>query len=173
MKNTKENQGGKVVGKLQSPENVALSGPGADSKPGSKARCKATSKAGTPCRNLALPGRSYCWYHDPNLAEERRQAGRRGWKVSNRKSIEEADLLRLRTPKTVDDVVRALADVARAVMKGNLTPTQAREVTSCLNSILKAKTDEATVSELRKLTNMLEDSGQGAERLLAVLEGGE
>jgi len=174
MKDEKER--GQVTDKCQSGESGGITGSEAGEQPDSKAKsrqCESVKKDGSPCRLKAMSGRSWCWYHDPDLAAERREAGRRGWAVSNRRSIEGADLSRLRTPRTVDDVVRALAGTARAVMAGTLTPGQAKEVTACLNSILKARTDEATLGELKRLTELLEDHGQGAERLLAALDGGQ
>jgi len=39
-------------------------------------RCTETSrKHGRPCRGRALPGKSVCSQHDPELAEQRHQAG--------------------------------------------------------------------------------------------------
>jgi hypothetical protein len=42
------------------------------------AACSATTKAGKPCQAPALPGRPFCFHHDPERAVERADAKRRG-----------------------------------------------------------------------------------------------
>jgi len=145
-------------------------GRGANGEAIGKRRCQATTRAGRPCPNLAMKGRNECWYHCPDLKAERSAAGRRGWAVSNRRSIEAADLVRIKTPKSTDDVCRALADTARAVQGGGLTPAAAREIISALNSISKVRQDEAVLGELRRLSELLESRDGGAAALLAALD---
>jgi len=150
--------------------NTSPGAPVADGKAPNRRRCGATTKAGKVCNNYRVPGHSGCWFHAVELDAERSAAGRRGWATVNRKNVDAADLVRIKTPKTTDDVVRSLADVARAVMGGSITPNAAREVISALNSIAKVRTDETTLSELHALNMALADRGQGAERLLELLD---
>ena len=41
-------------------------------------RCQATAASGKTCSATPRPGRSYCLWHDPAAAEERRELARRG-----------------------------------------------------------------------------------------------
>ena len=43
-----------------------------------RGRCRGTKKDGERCNSWALSGSEYCWFHDPELAEERKAARRRG-----------------------------------------------------------------------------------------------
>ena len=40
--------------------------------------CIATTKSGSQCRAAALPGSSWCWFHDPGKAAERAAARSKG-----------------------------------------------------------------------------------------------
>ena len=42
------------------------------------ARCKATTAAGSPCSAQPILDDGYCYWHSPAVAEERREARRRG-----------------------------------------------------------------------------------------------
>ena len=41
-------------------------------------KCAAITRGGKPCPTAALPGRPWCWAHDPEALEAKREAGRRG-----------------------------------------------------------------------------------------------
>lgn len=135
-------------------------------------RCTATTRSGKPCSLFAMQGdaEGRCWYHAKATREQHRAAGRRGNAVSRRVAIEAADLGRIRTPRTVQDVVRELAATARAVQAGRLTPNAAREIISALNSIVRAFADQATVQELARLSSLLEERGDKSGALMALLD---
>jgi hypothetical protein len=40
--------------------------------------CRATTRAGTPCRAPEMTGRGWCFHHDPDGARKRTEARRRG-----------------------------------------------------------------------------------------------
>jgi hypothetical protein len=41
-------------------------------------QCSGTKRDGAPCTATVEPPQSYCWWHDPKNAEERRRAASRG-----------------------------------------------------------------------------------------------
>jgi hypothetical protein len=83
-------------------------------------KCNHTKPDGTRCRANALPGKTRCTFHDPDLADQRAQ-GRRQGGVNRSKP---AATLPPDTPdlslKSVEDVVKALATTFNAVRTGRL-----------------------------------------------------
>jgi hypothetical protein len=41
-------------------------------------QCSGTKRDGSPCTATVEPPQTYCWWHDPNNAAERRRAASRG-----------------------------------------------------------------------------------------------
>jgi len=92
-------------------------------------RCKATTKAGEPCRGFAVGGGGYCFTHDPGRAEERRLARAKGGAARHGRKLggnheavtlaSIADLLPL-LERAVNDVLSLENSVARARTIGYL-----------------------------------------------------
>lgn len=83
-------------------------------------RCKGKKKDGTPCQASAHPGKRYCCFHNPDLAEQRAEGRRKGG--INRR--EPTTTLPPDTPdlplKSVADVVAALAQTINQVRTGRI-----------------------------------------------------
>lgn len=86
-------------------------------------RCQGTTKNGRPCRSFALPGRPWCFAHDPERAGEREAARAKGGQVAG-----QARKLRGKRAKldTVPGLVRFTARVIQDALDGTTEVTVAR-----------------------------------------------
>lgn len=115
-------------------------------------QCSAITKAGTRCPNRTLPDREWCFTHDPDLAETRKQGSQKGGKGKSntaraRKAIsadlrDVGDLLlqEINDVKTSDlEVTKAtaMATLTRAyvaVYEAGLVDAKLKELEARLNS---------------------------------------
>ena len=49
--------------------------------------CQAKTKSGDPCQNPTIHGRPFCWWHDPELAEQRAEARSKGGRARHGRRI--------------------------------------------------------------------------------------
>ncbi len=83
-------------------------------------QCSGTRRSGEPCNAAALPGRSLCWAHDPELrgkAAEARKAGGRNSSAAARAAR--------RVPKDMADLVERLLLAVDEVHRGDLDTKRA------------------------------------------------
>lgn len=114
--------------------------------------CTSTKADGSPCRAQALPGKAVCVFHDPDGAERRAEARRRGGHTRNRPPATlPADAPDMALA-TVADIVGAVASVFNQVRKGILDA----KVGNCLSGLLGV--------QLRAL------AGEALEQRVAALE---
>ncbi len=94
-----------------------------------KPQCAATTKAGLPCRALAVSGTPYCNVHGPNALEMSKKGGRH-----------RATALRLAKGMTPDlrSVVFMLQDAARDVRSGDIKPSQGQALAAIASALLRA-----------------------------------
>jgi len=134
-------------------------------------RCQHVRPDGSRCKASALRGETLCFWHIDN-GERAKEAARRGWLISQRRTGEAVGLS-IKNPRSTQELTAALALIADSVVKGTLTPSQAKACTEALREIAKVRHDEAVLSELAKLNEALADhEGKGAA-LLEALGGGE
>jgi len=108
-------------------------------------RCKAKNRKGEPCAAYALSGSDFCYWHDPERAEERR-AARHGRKLG---ATGDAGPVTL---DTVADVLPILADELTAVLSLEKSVSRARAVGYLAGVVLRA----FEVSELQERVAALE-----------------
>lgn len=86
--------------------------------------CKATRTDGQPCRAHAQEGKEYCFFHDPERAEDRITASREGGLHRRRRSVEipQAEALDPEEARAI------LAGVIEATISGAIDPATARTV---------------------------------------------
>jgi hypothetical protein len=91
-------------------------------------QCQLLKAGGEPCRALALPGKTRCIFHDPDMAARRAEGRRRGGKVRSKP----AAVLPRSTPdlplRTVADIAAMLGATINQVRRGELDP----KVGNCL-----------------------------------------
>src|SRR5215212_6473813 len=83
------------------------------------AKCLAIAKAGSRCSRMALPGKSYCLMHDPESAELRREASRKGGHA--RSNAARAAKV-LQPALTTDDLLVTLSEIIRRAEKSEIEP---------------------------------------------------
>ena len=98
--------------------------------------CQAVNARGEPCGAYAVTGSRYCFYHDPDLAAERKAARAKGGRVRHGRKLttgsdgpteiasmgEVVDLLE----QTINDCLKLENSIARARAIGYLAGTLAR-----------------------------------------------
>jgi len=82
------------------------------------ARCPATNRDGTPCNATPRPSSGYCAWHDPALAEERRQNAVKGGKARSNSS--RARKAMKGGAGDLADIQAAILDALKAVRTGDL-----------------------------------------------------
>jgi len=95
-------------------------------------KCRGTNKDGSPCDAYALDGSDYCFHHDPDCADERREARSKGGRARHGRHIgpvgqsepvsldTAADVTAL-IKRTIDDTLRLENSLRRARTIGYLS----------------------------------------------------
>jgi hypothetical protein len=94
--------------------------------------CGASRRDGSPCTARALPGRSRCFAHDPDLAGKRRAANAEGGR--NKATARRLDKL---TPASLRPLLDKYIGAVDAVEAGELEPKQAAAMAALVGVILK------------------------------------
>lgn len=115
--------------------------------PSDPKRCESSRKDGGPCLAPALPDSQFCWAHDPQRAEQRAEARRRGGQHS-------AKIHRLRglTPPRLLPIFDQLETALTEVHDGSLDPRAA----SAMASLARAMTTLLTAGEIEQRLRDLE-----------------
>jgi hypothetical protein len=112
--------------------------------------CSAIAKSGSRCRRPALAGKQHCLMHDPESAELRREAGRKGGHArSNAARAAKA----MPAALTSDELLVTLSRAMDKVEKGELEPGPANAISSlarAMNSIRETTEIERRLSELEQ-----------------------
>ena len=125
-------------------------------------RCKAMTKAGSPCAAPAIKGGQFCSLHaDPERAAE---LGRKGG-MGNR-HIYQNDGKEVTAPESASDVKNLLAEVMAEIRAGKMDPKLGTTLGYLGTSLLKAIETSDIEQRLSKLeaTNELEHEAVGAGR---------
>jgi hypothetical protein len=103
--------------------------------------CLAVAKSGSRCRRPPLPGKAHCLMHDPESAELRREASRKGGYARSNA----ARAAKMLPPAlTNDDLLVRLSVVIDKAEKGEIEPG----VVNCISGAAR------TMAELRKATDL-------------------
>ena len=70
--------------------------------------CEGVTKRGHRCQNPVLPGRPWCWWHDPDRADDRREARSRGGRARHGRRLGTTNSGELVTISDLGDVVKLL-----------------------------------------------------------------
>jgi hypothetical protein len=112
--------------------------------------CSAIAKSGSRCERPALAGKQHCLMHDPESAELRREAGRKGGHArSNAARAAKA----MPAALTSDELLVTLSRAMVKVEKGELEPGPANAISSlarAMNSIRETTEIERRLSELEQ-----------------------
>jgi hypothetical protein len=112
--------------------------------------CSAIAKSGSRCRRPALAGKQHCLMHDPESAELRLEASRKGGHArSNAARAAKA----MPAALTSDELLVTLSRAIHKVEKGELEPGPANAISSlarAMNSIRETTEIERRLSELEQ-----------------------
>ena len=101
-----------------------------------KRPCKARTKDGTECQTPALAGSDFCFFHDPDKADERFEARAAGGRQNRMKTLS-ADAPDIQV-ESCQDVARLISTTINQVRKGELDPRIANAVGYLANVFIKA-----------------------------------
>jgi hypothetical protein len=103
-------------------------------------KCRATRVDGSPCSADRRAGREWCVFHDPDLADRRREGRSRGARASNRNR--KARTLPPDAPDAplgaVGEVAVMLAATINSVRRGELDPRIANSIAALSNTLVRA-----------------------------------
>ena len=110
-------------------------------------RCLGTKRDNSPCTVTVEPPQTYCWWHDPANAEERKQAAARGGKRAGRgRPI--AELAALRDEN---------GNIRRRLLEGELQPGVAAVAVQSLNCDIRAVSATLKAKEVEEIEARLEE----------------
>ena len=101
-----------------------------------KRPCKARTKGGTECQTPALTGSDFCFFHDPDKAEDRFEARAAGGRQNRMKTLS-ADAPDVQV-ESCQDVVRLVSETINQVRKGDIDPRVANAVGYLANVLIRA-----------------------------------
>ena len=105
-------------------------------------RCAGSKRDGTPCAVTVEEGQTYCWWHDPANAQERRRAASRGGKAKA-------------SPLT-KELHKLLEDLTAAVVSGELVPYRGAVAAQLINARIRLVETERRIKEQEELLERLE-----------------
>jgi hypothetical protein len=118
------------------------------------AKCSGITRAGPPCKGTPIDGSEWCYVHDPDTAETRRQHGRKGGKRGGRgRPMTELHSIRDRLEMLAEDVLAGRVDRGDAAVVGQL-----------YNTLIRAVSTEMKVREVTELVERLEELEALAEQ---------
>jgi len=124
--------------------------------------CNSLTKNGRPCQAMAQKGRRFCFYHDPEKKQERREAaasgGRRGYEKQVCHLLGEGDSDW--SFESVEDIRKGYETVVNAYLRGRVLTNALAVLNQCFQGLLK------TVQQGR-----MEDRLDEIERILANQQG--
>jgi len=110
------------------------------------ARCPAIKADGERCRGEAMPGAEWCYSHNPEHADARQRAARKGGNRGGRG----------RPVSDLAEVKRRLREMVECVMEGTVDRGDAAVAGQLLNTWIRATTAELKAREQQDLEERLE-----------------
>jgi hypothetical protein len=123
-----------------------------------KRTCRATKPDGTSCIAKTQERKNWCYFHDPELAEERRAAQARGGQGNRAPSlpIDAPDF----APETVSDLRPLLVATINQVRRAEISPNAATAICNLANTLMKALDDRDLRQRLSDLEQLLAQSNK-------------
>ena len=111
-------------------------------------RCQAKTNTGSPCAAKPRPGRAYCMWHDPELAEKRA-----GWAKSGGQGRANEARARKAMPNALssDDLLVTLSRIIKRVEDGELEPN----ILTAISGAARTMAEIRKASEVEELTRRL------------------
>jgi hypothetical protein len=112
-------------------------------------RCAGVKRNGSQCTVTVNPPQTYCWWHDPAHAEERRQTASKGG--------------RARASKVTKGLHELLEDLTRRVIDGELETSRGAVANQLIGTRIRLLEHERRVKELEELEERLDALEQAQE----------
>ena len=123
--------------------------------------CKGRTRAGKPCNATPRPGREWCPWHDPDLADK--QAA---WRASGGSARSTSSRAGAALPRDLADVRDKLLSALSKLETGELEPRTAQAMASVARALVAVQEAGA----LERATTALEQSGEWAELRRRILD---
>jgi len=135
--------------------------------------CKATKKDGTPCNAPAQTGSDYCFTHDPEKAEEAKEARLAGSEAARLKRLQDEQAkdskpiglfkvnYRLNNLK---DIKRFMSDAANAYVQGRITADQSKTIAYLSKILLECIKDGDVEVALKELEDRIASAAHSMQR---------
>ena len=134
-----------------------------------KKSCHGTKTDGSRCQVAALPGSDFCFFHDPDRADSRREAQALGGSQNRIKTLDAA------TPDIViedcQDVVGLISLTINQVRKGQLDPRVANAIGYLANILVRAVEQGETEKRLDELESIVKKPRPREENELVMMGG--
>jgi|SRR5215217_4963556 len=114
-------------------------------------KCDAIKQDGGRCERIVGQSQSYCYSHDPNRAEERRQAASKAAKAKNAGS----ELVEIKVH---------LKEIAEGVIEGTIQTGRGSVVSQIYGVLLRAIEQERKIKELEEFEERLEALEQAQQQ---------
>lgn len=115
--------------------------------------CQSTRRDGSPCRAPALPGKPFCFAHDPDMQSVRLEGARRGGRHKAR-----VERLRRLMPEDLRDVFDVLKTALGEVHGGSLKPSQASAMATLATALCRVLEGSDLASRVADLEKKMEAS---------------
>jgi hypothetical protein len=112
--------------------------------------CAGNKRDGSRCTATVEPPQTYCWWHDPDNAEERRRAASKAGKS--------------RSNRELPDVKAQLQDLTRDVLAGDLETGRAAVANQLINTRLRAIEQQRKNKETEELEARIEALERASEQ---------
>lgn len=101
-----------------------------------KRPCRAKKPDESSCQAAALPGSNFCFFHDPDQADERRKAQSFGGSRNRMKTLD-GDAPDVKV-ESCQDIVRLIGETINQVRKGQIDPRVGNAIGYLANVLIKA-----------------------------------
>ena len=115
-------------------------------------KCEWQTPDGASCEAEAQAGKALCWFHNPDVADARREASRRGGKASRRTDAPVDLEIAL---DSAEGILRTTQSVAEAVARGELDRSRANSIAYLVTASVQALKVASYEKRLKKVEERL------------------
>ncbi len=121
--------------------------------------CQGTNRTGGPCSATPQPGKPWCVWHDPNLAEQRREWNRNAGRAKANSARARKKVLA--SAMGLSEIDAALCQAMTDVLAGTLEPNVGTAAASIARTIAAVRTTSDLETRLAALEARAEARKQG------------
>lgn len=126
-----------------------------------KRPCQAKTPDGADCQAAALAGSDFCFFHDPDRADDRREANAAGGRQNRMKTLS-ADAPDVKV-ESCQDVVRLISETINQVRRGDLDPRIGNAIGYLANVLIRAVEQGDVEKRIEALEAAVQKKGQPSD----------